>query len=198
MVRRHLHVHHRFVCITDDPNGLEGEIDIIPLWDDCSELGGCYRRLKFFSDEMRGLIGDRIVQCDIDTIITGDLTPLIDRSEPIALYRHHEHLVNGGLWIMDAGVRSDVWENFDPGSSPQNSAHEIGTDQGWLKYYLGDDIRAGKIKTIGREEGIYDMRADIIMNNKGNLPEGARMVVFPGPRDPSNFTNLGWIKNNWY
>lgn len=196
MVKRNLHVPHRFICITDDPEGLDENIDIVPLWDDCKELGGCYKRLKFFSKKMKKLIGDRIVQCDIDTVITGDITPLINRPEPLILYRHHQHKVNGGLWIMDAGYRSDIWDFFDPKESPLRSSHEIGTDQGWLKYYLKSDLKHNKIKTISRPEGIYDMRTDILTKD-GKLPNGCRMVVFPGGRDPSQFTHLDWVKEHW-
>ena len=199
MVKRNLGIDNRIFCITDEPEGLDLRIEIIPIWDDAKEHGGCYKRLKFFSREMKKLIGNRIVQCDFDTIITGDITHLIDRKEPLILYKHHQHLVNGGLWIMDAGIRDDVWTEFNKDQLKAIAAKEkhIGTDQGWLKYYLSHDLKAGKIKTIGRAEGIYDMRTDIINSRQGKLPEDCCMVVFPGARDPSNFTHLDWVKEHW-
>jgi len=195
MVSRHLHAEHEFICITDDNTGLFRGIKTIPIWDDCAELGGCYRRLKFFSDEMKTLIGDRIVQCDIDTIITGDITDIVTDPAPISFYKHSQHLCNGSMWVMDAGVRSDIWFNFHD-RSIEDSKNEIGTDQGWLKYYLKDDLISGKIKTFGSAEGVYDMRLDV-MNNGFELPEDCRMVTFGGPRDPSQFTHLEWVKENW-
>lgn len=197
MVARHLHAAHEFICITDDPAGLDDGIKIIPIWDDYADLGGCYRRLKFFSSEMRSLIGDRIVQCDIDTVITGDITPLIDNDEPLLLYRHPQHLCNGSMWVMDAGARSDVWENFQGPESIEAAKAEYGTDQGWLKHYLRDDLLSGKVRTFGRDDGVCDMRLDIMRENRGSLPDDCRMVTFSGPRDPSEYTVLQWVKDNW-
>ncbi len=197
MVKRHLHVDHRFICITDDPTGLDSKVEVVKLWEDWKELGGCYKRLKFFSNEMKDLLGERIIQCDIDTVITDDITPFIDVPDTLVLYKHHQHLCNGGLWIMNAGCRADVWKNFDPHNYPKEALKEQGTDQGWLKYYLKKDLLVGKIKTVGRAEGIYDMRADILNARKGELPKDCRMVVFPGGRDPSNFPHLRWVKDNW-
>jgi hypothetical protein len=188
----------RKIAITDDQTGLDKDIEIIPMWNDVSKFGGCYKRLKFFSKEMKYLIGDRIVQCDIDTIITGDITDLIDNQHDLILYRHHQHLCNGGFWVMNSGVRHDVWENFieNPEKSIKDSCGEIGTDQGWLKYYLKSDLISGKIKTVSREDGIYDMRSDILKNNN-ILPKDCRMVTFGGPRDPSDFLDINWVKKYW-
>ena len=52
MVARNYPEPHRFICVTDDPAGLE-DVETVPLWDDYSHIpnpsfrGGpsCYRRL---------------------------------------------------------------------------------------------------------------------------------------------------------
>lgn len=195
-VGRNLHIPHRFVCITDDPAGLAPGIAVVPLWDDCAEMGGCYRRLKIFSKEIKDLIGNRIVMSDIDIVVTGDITPLVDRPEPLILYRHSQHLCNGGWLVFDAGARSDIWENFDPASSTRLTEQYTGTDQSWLKWYLGPEIRAGKIKTIGKADGFYDFRNDFLRNG-GNLPADCRVMSFAGPRDPSQFTHLDFVQKHW-
>jgi hypothetical protein len=38
MVARHFNRPHRFVCITDDPEGLDPAVDAVPLWSDFSDL----------------------------------------------------------------------------------------------------------------------------------------------------------------
>ncbi len=87
MVKRHYKKPHRFVCITDDPEGINGET--FPIWDDLADVRNplerwvsCYRRLKIFSKEMLPIFGPRIVVLDIDTIIVDDVTPIWDRPEP--------------------------------------------------------------------------------------------------------------------
>ena len=41
---------HRFVCITDDAKGIDGDVRVVPIWNDFAHLRGpngvnCYRRL---------------------------------------------------------------------------------------------------------------------------------------------------------
>src|SRR5690554_5669781 len=75
MVRRHYDGDLRFVCVTDDPEGIEGET--FPLWDDfkdvpnphgATEYPSCFRRLKLFDpatqDAMGIKPGDRVVSLD--------------------------------------------------------------------------------------------------------------------------------------
>ena len=39
MFRRHLHMPHEFVCITDDPAGIDQDIRIVKLWNDLADVG---------------------------------------------------------------------------------------------------------------------------------------------------------------
>ena len=81
MFRRHLHIPHEMVCITDQIDGFNENIRIIPLWNDYNRSGGCFRRLKIFSDEMAALIGKRFVSVDLDVVLVGDITPIFDLLE---------------------------------------------------------------------------------------------------------------------
>ncbi len=200
MVKRHLHIPHRFICITDDTKGLNRRIEAIPLWEDLKELGGCYRRLKLFSKEMKSLIGERIIQCDIDTVIVDDITPLIDIDADLILYQHDQHICNGAFWVNNAGTHSYLWEEFHPIKSPFLSKDEVGTDQGWMKYRLKEQIKSREILTVGAKDGLLDYRLNVKIENNGKLPKHARMISFAGGRDPSD-TDIqeksNWIKKNW-
>src|SRR5690606_31900955 len=98
MVARHYPHPHRFVCVTDDPAGVECET--WPLWDDLASVPNptwpdrgpsCYRRLKLFARPSLG----RWVWLDLDAVITGDLSPLWTRPEPVVTYRPPG--LNGGV-----------------------------------------------------------------------------------------------------
>src|SRR5690606_17846609 len=92
MVQRHYQAPHRFICITDDPAGLDGGIEVVPLWDDYASVpnptgGGrpsCYRRLKLFDPAMAEVIGPRFVMLDLDCVICGGLAPIFRRPGPAA------------------------------------------------------------------------------------------------------------------
>jgi len=85
MVTRHLRIPHRFFCITDDFAGYAQGINLVPMWFP-DGLGRC-RRLRIFDPSMRQIFGDRILQLDIDGVITGDITSLVDRPDPFVIWR---------------------------------------------------------------------------------------------------------------
>lgn len=206
MVKRNYLKPHRFVCITDEPHGLDPSIEVLPLWEDHSgmrnphgpDYPSCYRRLKLFSPEMRDVLGERFVCLDLDTVITADLSPLWDRTEDFVILKgtNPSTYYNGGMVLMTAGARADVWDHFDPKLSPALalSKRQFGSDQGWISYKLGPDEA-----TWGRDDGVYSW-VPHLKSGQFPLPEGARMVFFNGkhqnPWDtfPQSFA---WVRENW-
>lgn len=190
MVQRHYPWPHRFICVTDDARGLDEDIEAVPLWDDYAEVPNpsfktgpsCYRRLKVFSRDIGEVLGERFVCIDLDTVIVGDLRPLFDRTEDFIAWRNPDPRwpLNGSMFMLTAGARPEVWEGFDPKTSPATShaARCYGSDQGWMSYVLG----TGEA-TWGPEDGVYSY--DMEIRKLGNhLPENARVVMFHGRHDP--------------
>lgn len=197
MVQRHLKLPHRFSCITDDPRGIDPEVRVIPLWDDFASVPNpsnprnpsCYRRLKMFSAEAKELIGEKIVSLDLDTVITGDLTPLFDHDYDFVIWGGQTvnprggptyNWFNGSLMMLKAGSRTKVWETFDPHRSPAlaNAAGCRGSDQGWIAYCLGREE-----KTWGLQDGVLSYKNHVLTSG-GKLPSHARIVAFHGQYDP--------------
>lgn len=194
MLRRHAG-EHRFVCITDQQ--IDG-VECLPLWDDLADLGGCYRRLKLFDPAMRDLLGPRFMAIDLDVVITADIRPLMERPEPIVLNAHRpsskndpDQHYNGGLILMDAGCRPEVWRDFDPVESPRliESMKQVcvGTDQAWIRLRLSK----GEAR-FTEADGVYECR-----QIENGLPADARVVLFSGPRDPSTRQDRAWVRQNW-
>lgn len=194
MVERHLSIPHEFICVTDDPTGLDG-IKTIPLWDKCRHLGGCYNRLYAFSEDMRSVIGDRFVMIDLDCVIVNDITSLFDVDDDFKIngyfFSDMDQHYNGGLVLMNAGARKQVWDDFHPIHSPNqigNTNYVIGSDQAWIR------IRLGKGENrFTEEEGVYNF---IRLKNR-ELPENARIVFFAGKRDPSTCLDTDWVREHW-
>lgn len=149
MFRRHLREPHDFVCVTDDPAGLDPElVRAVPLWPDLADIPNphgprepaCYRRLKLYSAEAAELVGERILAIDLDMVLVGDVTPLVQRREPVVLLPTDAPNipVNGSLQLITPGACPDVWTSFDPATSPglARRAGSYGSDQGWLGYHL--------------------------------------------------------------
>lgn len=205
MVRRNLSLDHEFCCVTDDPHGLDRGVRRIPLWrhyeDLASPLGNagpsCYRRLWMFSSEAEEIFGPRFACLDLDTVVVGDLTPLLSRTEDFVIWgdTHPRTFYNGSFWLLRAGTRSRVWDEFDPVRSPTlaRAAGHLGSDQAWISYCLGS-----REATWGRRDGVYSYRVHV--EPSGNrLPDNARVVFFHGKVDPwsSEAQSVEWIRHCW-
>jgi hypothetical protein len=205
MVGRHYARPHEFVCVTDDADGIDDGVRVVPLWDDLGDLpsphGGnnpsCYRRLKAFSAEAADLIGPRFVSLDLDCVITGDLVPVWDRSEDFVIWgdTNPKTFYNGSMFLLAAGARRQVWDEFDAETSPAlaKAAGNFGSDQGWISYRLGP----GEARWT-KADGVYSYRNQIRPFG-GHLPRDARIVFFHGKIDPwsAEAQRLGWVKANW-
>lgn len=215
MVSRNLRMPHEVVCVTDMPEGIDGGVRIVPMWNELREYGRCFRRLKLFHESMRDLIGPRMVSLDVDTVIVGGLDPLFDRSEPFVIWSDPSRLLPycGSQWMLTAGYRPDVFTEFDyqvwQRLKPAHGWH--GSDQAWMAHKLPGAA------TWGKEDGVYSYRLDLL--HEGQQPEGlkrfrrkvriyrrpklpanARIVHFHGLFDPSQSDirrEIPWVAEHW-
>jgi hypothetical protein len=210
MVARHYPKPHRFFCVTDDPTGLDKNVEVVPIWSEHSRvmnpngvhLPSCYRRLKVFSREMSGVFkARRVVSLDLDVIITGDLSPLWDRPEMFVGWRvpspcRARYSFNGSMWMTVPGIYSDIWDQFDPVKSPAmaKAAQYFGSDQGWMSYFLRDLNLPGWTSV----DGVYSYPREV--RPFGRLPNNARVVIFHGGRKPwesSAFKAHPWVSAHY-
>lgn len=201
----------RLTCITDEPQGISSEVQVLPLWTQFAKLPSphgmgypsCYRRLPLFGDDLPGIgpireaIGERFVHVDLDVTITGNLTPLFAGQEDFRIWGDTAKGTpyNGSLWMLRAGTRRKVIDEFDPIDSPKRSLKlgYIGSDQGWIGACLGPD----EMKW-GTRDGVYSYR-NHIQRSGYMLPTGARIVVFHGAVDPwsAQARCLSWNRKHY-
>lgn len=194
MVARHYPHPHRFVCVTDDPTGIEAGIEIVADVGDFATLASphgqrhpsCYRRLRLFHPDAAQWFGERFVSLDLDVVLTGDVSPLWNRADDFVIWgdTHPTTHYNGSMMLMTAGARRKVWETFDPDRSPRaaQDAGCFGSDQGWISYCLGKGEPRWSCA-----DGVYSYR-NHLRGDRGDrrrpLPENARIVIFHGAVDP--------------
>lgn len=205
MVSRNYAAPHRFICVTDAPDGINSDIEIVPLWNDHAHIPSphgpgnpsCYRRLKAFSAEAEEMFGKRFVSIDLDTVIVGDLAPIFDRTEDFIIWgdTNPSTPYNGGLFMMTAGARRQVWETFDPARSPTvaRKMGYFGSDQAWIGACLGK-----KEAKWGTADGVYSYR-NHIKHTGGRLPPGARIILFHGQTDPDHDAaqRHSWVRDHY-
>lgn len=206
MFKRGLSLHHNFVCIADESNGLDAGVNWIQTPEAAANLGklrspegarfpSCYRRLWMFSNAAK-VLGDRVLLIDLDLVLTGDITPLFDRKEDFVGWRPHmkwgdAKRFGGGLYLLTPGTRTAVYDKFDGLESIRcaRSAGYRGSDQAWISYCL-----AAQEASWSDDQGIYSIRD--IKDGRLPLPEDARLVQFNGPQKPWN-SPLPWVQRYW-
>lgn len=192
MVGRNLSLPHRFVCLTDDPAGVECETKPIPA-PDLLKYGACWHRLWLFSPEAKQL-GDLVVSIDLDTVITDRIDPVLSDLPPFKIWGgcYPNIAYCGSLWALQTGAFPWVWNQFRERlhrlcrsflrrdrryAHPDclEAGHTIGSDQAWMALMLPN------MPTWTAADGVLSYRRDA----KGELPVGARIVNFHGPEDPT-------------
>jgi hypothetical protein len=144
MFRRHLDIPHEMIVITNELGPFSPEIRVVPLWPELKDAGGCFRRLKIFSKEMKDLIGKRFVSIDLDVVLVDDVTPIFDRDEKFIIWGEHFRKTPycGSLFMMNAGCYPEIWESFNVKCYPSNHRQmwPYGTDQDHICSCLYPDV----------------------------------------------------------
>lgn len=100
-VARHLPVPHRFVCFTDDP------VDGVECFSPPADLPGWWSKIGLFKLKLP------LIYFDLDVVITGDLSPLLDWQGFSAIKDWWQPGINSSVMKL-SGKETHVWENFDP------------------------------------------------------------------------------------
>ena len=180
-------VEYDFTCFTENSEGLDDGILVVPLVENWS---GWWGKATLFSDH--GLSG-RMLYIDLDTVITGSLNDL-------ARY-------DGVFAVM--GTADLECEKAKDGYNTSIIAWH--TDFGKEIYLVLKKYYEQALKFICR----FDFWTEMMVKNaqivqelfpqqfldyltycKNHVPEGCRMVCFPREPKPHNFTS-DWIKDLW-
>jgi hypothetical protein len=159
---------------------------------------GCFARLRMFDPEWQRHkeIDGPVVCLDLDLVITGPLDKLFNRDESIVVLAGANSVnpcpFNNSVFMFKSGMHSELWTEFSQDALRQMKYFEFPDDQGWFWHRLP---HAATWK-VGPSSGIYSFRKRGWPPGDA-LPAGARIVAFPGHRDPAQFTHLPWIKQHW-
>lgn len=224
MLKRHLSLPYRITCITDRPQD-------VPTWMDVFDIKhtiptrdfNCIRRMWLYAGPQGkgkpwpGDLGDRLLQLDLDVVLTDSIDPIVDRPEPFVIWksestkkpnRPHGWAYNATVMLLTPGARAEDFERYK--ANPAGIAREADAD-GW-------DVRCNSDQAIAtyllkdnppaiwtQADGIYSYRGFAGPDGckDTGLPEGCRIVSFhgrrgarhPGAKDLQ--VKSPWIMENW-
>lgn len=205
MLARRLSLPHDIVCITDRPQDVPSGMrtfDVVHTLPKRGQDFNCIRRMWLYGgkpDKAKpwpGDLGDRLLQLDLDVVLTDDITPLVDRPDPLVIWksestvrtnRPHGWAYNATVLLLTPGARRDVWDRYSADRRQIEREADIdgwdvktNSDQAIATYLLKD----GPLAYWTSADGIYSYRAFAGpdgMKDRG-LPDGCRIVSFHGRR----------------
>ena len=209
-VMEHLSLPHRFVCLTDDPEGLEEGIETFPLPNLGIEYGprGGWAKLGLFQSELYDLRGSTLF-LDLDLVIldsledfftfqSGAVTLCYDfMPSPKDLLRafldRRTTMGNSSVIGFRIGEQSQVYDRFI--RDPQAAFKRFPNEQEFLSHY------ATKVEFWDRgwcRSFRKDSRYTFQFWRKPKMPPQAKIVVFHGRYKPDPLDHVEWIYNNWH
>lgn len=195
-IERHLTQPFRFVCVSDrvvdSYTRLIHEDDRYLL-----RQPGCFARLRLFDLAFQDYIGasDKIVNIDLDVVITGSLDALFDRDESFVILsgvnESNPCPFNGSIFMFRKGTHPELFTEFSMDKVKEIAFFSWPDDQAWFHHMLPNAA------TWTVRDGIYAFKKPGWPKGTQELPTDAALVVFPGWRSPSQFRDLPWVYKNW-
>ncbi len=195
MVARNLAAPHEFVCLTEDPEGLDAGIRSIPLPDD---LHGYWNKLSLFRDDLFEA-GRTVLYFDLDVVITGSLDFLLEGGTGLAIIKEFggNPGFNSSVMRFPAGAYAAIYERY-VASADTISSDEFPGDQDWIFHQVPDAECFPDGKIVSFKKGMKS-RAFARLRKLGfkhlprtphwmtvEPPASASVVVFHGKPDPQD------------
>jgi hypothetical protein len=195
-IDRHVLQPHNFVCLSDrvlDSYSYPIHERDKPLL----RMPGCFARLRLFDPSFQDQVGlaDKIVNVDLDVVVTGELDKLFDRDESFVILSgvnaSNPCPFNGSIFMFRKGTHPELFTGFSPDKAQAIPYFTFPDDQAWFHYHLPNAA------TWTTKDGIYAFEKPGWPKGTQELPADARLVVFPGWRSPSQYRDLPWVYDNW-
>jgi len=207
MLKRNSTIDYELFCVTDETEGFNADIKIIPIWQvPFMEINNklkpnCYRRLKMYSSEAKEIFNvDRLISFDIDAVIVSNVDHILARKEDFIGWRNVTGVpFQGSLTSHRLGTRTFIWEDYiaDPIKARLDASYYVGSDQAWVSHRL--TMADNKEATFTpKEDGVYSYKKSI-RPNRNVLPSNASIVFFHGTpkQNDLGMGKIDWIKENY-
>lgn len=205
MLSRNLKIEHRIYCLTDDEQGLDRNIIALPLPAEFSNTPRCRRRMKQYDRAFASMLGRRVLSLDLDMVIVGDITPIVDRPEPLVLWKVcYAGVYSGSFVLYEPGALHGAYAAYaaDPDYPRKASPSGVGSDQAMINHYLrGQSVphwtEADGFRTwFGK--GYEKLEHHGMGPSRPELTEGARVVVL-GSADKAvmDEERYSWVRECW-
>lgn len=218
MVRNNISRPYRFICLTDDGNGICDDVEVRPINIDPA-LHGWWYKLQLFQPTLHDIEGTALF-VDLDVVIIKPIDKLFDyQPGKFCIIRDLQpgKVYNSSVFRLEIGKYPAVWEQFQ--KNKQAIVDRLHGDQDWISECINDaalwpDNQVVSFKKQCRARGRFSfgfvgrwLRQHGWLKPKGEAvpPEEACIVYFHGKPDPDDVAGQSygmwkkapWIKQAW-
>jgi hypothetical protein len=207
MVSRHLKRPFRFVCLTDDSEGIAPGIEVKPIpmvgFDEFDQrkpwsFGHGWLKLTSFADPLYDLQG-RTLFLDLDIVIVDSLDPFFEQDGEFIVIKEwdkKDDTGNTSCYLYTIGAHADALAHLK-NDFPESIA-QVRNEQEFITQYLA---RQGKLRYWPaewcRSFKRHCMRGGLMgWFSPPVIPPGARIIVFHGKPNPPDV--IAGVSGKWY
>ena len=201
-VKRNLSRPFRFVCFTNEPEGLADGVEALPVPPPPPGLTGhkwptVYTKLALFKDGCGGLSGPTLF-LDIDQIITGPLDRFFDYKpgefciihnwieRRKLLFRRRPKIGNSSCFRFEAGKMNRVWEAFASDLGRAYDKKRFATEQAFMTWAVGlDSVNWWPEDWVASFKRVCHRLFPLNLFLPPKPPAGASILCFHGDPSPA-------------
>jgi len=208
MVRKHCTVDYEFVCFTENKQGLNKDINVLPL--PKLRTQGWWFKPMFLGSEL-GIQGT-LLFLDLDVIVFNNINKLF-KYEPDKFLicrdfnrsiRHKWDRMNSSVFRVPIGKYDKKWQQFKNGLQHETTKHR--GDQDWMfanirdhKFWPDDWIQSYKWEMRDRRDlkiDTHTRKRNFTVDSPPNIKKDTCIAVFHGDPNPGD-ANDSWVKAHW-
>ena len=204
-VARNLTIPFRFVCFTDDADGVETPVECMPLPPIELPAGyenSAFRKIALFAPEVADLSGPTLFM-DLDVVIVDTIDCFFELQGPFyiihnwierrkTIFRPRPRIGNSSVFRFTIGEQAHVLEDFH--ARPLEAIHGYPTEQA----YMSDTVSSLDFWPETWCRSFKKHCTPLVPLNSfvaPHLPEGAKIIVFHGRPNPDQAA--GGFRSGW-
>lgn len=200
MAKRNVSLPHRFVCFTENTQGLDPKIETkplpsLPITNPTNQ--GWWFKLALFQNPLYDLSG-KTLYVDLDVVLVDNIDCFFNYTDDFCIIkdwnsRNQRIFYNSSVFCFEIGKHTNLWDDFI--KNPELNMKTPGGDQMWITKQLTD-----------AKFWPYEWCQSFKYQCQDGIPKDSKIIVFHGRPNPNeadnwNYRNkkyeTSWIKEYW-
>lgn len=142
-VKKNTTIKHRFICITEDPTGIDEGVECLPLLTDDLTVKGWWQKLAFFQSKIHDIEG-MVLFLDLDVLIIDNIDSFFEEhGNYICIKEWLTNKRNSSVFRFEVGQHVMLWDTFledrPDGMAPTKlkpGRRLLHGDQNWIDHHM--------------------------------------------------------------